>query len=263
MIRYVAMLLLFWYMAENSLAAALPKFSDLKSCGQGVATEIFDGAHFKLQSGQTIRLALVKAPELWAPNDPYKSWPHAAASRNALATLIEGKRLSLFCEGRRTNRLGERIVHIQLPEDIWLQYELVLQGHLFVYAKAGRSHGLEALYQAEGLAREKTLGLWAFNNLRPITASSDKIRTGWFQLIQGTVLKVDQKGKTVFLNFGRDWRKDFTVEIPTNKLKYFTEVGFDPLALKGKAIEARGWVDYKAGPRIVVQSPGQLQAYTP
>ena len=52
------------------------------------------------------------------------------------------------------------------------------------------------------------------------------------------------EGGRAYLNFGADWRKDFTVTIAPQDLKSFTAAGIDPRGYSGKMVRVRGWVQY-------------------
>jgi len=231
----------------------------LKPCGETVAGDAIGGARFNSAEGQIIKNALVKAPELWEPGANYASWPHAAEAKKALQEKVAGKTVTLYCEGQRTNRLGELVAHVIMPDGGWLALELVREGHVFVFPGATRKQGLETLYTAEEEARAAKLGLWQFRNLTPVEAEGGQVKVGWFQIVRGTVKDVGSVRGTTFLNFGDDWRTDFTIEIPPLVLRQFSQLGKDPELFRGRMIEGRGWIDSKAGPRLLLQGPGQVR----
>lgn len=259
MVKHLIALLVFscWTVA---LAAVPPELDPrgLKACGTFQGVQAIDGARFEVSGGTVVKLALVKSPELWPTGSAYKSWPHAQESKDALDKMIRGQNLRLFCEGNPRNRLDETVAHV-VAEGVWIQATLVEDGHALVFPAPTRSQGLDTLYGLEDRARQARRGLWAFNNLQPVATARDAARPGWFQIVAGTVLKANKVGKITYLNFGMDWRTDFTIEIPAAAARRFTKAGIDILALAGKSIEARGWIDYKAGPRLVVLGPGQMR----
>ncbi|TNE63500.1 MAG: thermonuclease family protein [Alphaproteobacteria bacterium] len=251
--------LLFLALARPLWAAPALDTAALDPCGDAVAEAALDGARFRATDGRIIRLALVKAPELWGADGTYRNWPYATEARDALMARLKGQALTLFCEGPKTDRQGDIVAHVMLPDGVWLQGDLAEAGTVFVFPRPTRRTGLADLYAAEAVARAARRGLWAFDNLQPVDATGKGVRTGWFQLVEGTVVKAERVGVTVFLNFGDDWRSDFTAEIPVNTLRYYEKAGLDPLSLAGRRIEVRGWIDFKAGPRLLLQGPGQIR----
>jgi hypothetical protein len=63
----------------------------------------------------------------------------------------------------------------------------------------------------------------------------------------------------IYLNFGPDWRTDFTVSIETRLLKTFEKAALDPMDLKGRKIRVRGWIESRNGPSIDVTHPEQIE----
>jgi len=79
-----------------------------------------------------------------------------------------------------------------------------------------------------------------------------------FQIVDGTVVDAVKVKNAVFLNFGPDWRTDFTVRLDGAALKLFRAAGVDPLTFKGERVEVRGWLRFKDGPMIDASHPEQF-----
>ena len=63
----------------------------------------------------------------------------------------------------------------------------------------------------EAQARAAKHGLWADDTYAVLTPdNAEKGLNGW-AIVEGTVRANAMAGNTVYLNFGQDWRKDFTV----------------------------------------------------
>lgn len=64
----------------------------------------------------------------------------------------------------------------------------------------------------------------------------------------------------VYLNFGMNWRSDFSVFIPRDALAAFQAAGrVVPTAFEGREVEARGQLFEKDGPQMRVEGPDLLQ----
>lgn len=263
MIRYGAMLIFLWALLPAGLHAEVLNTEGLTHCGEVTGADAIGGARFTTDDGDTIKLALVKAPEIWEKGAPYKDWPYARQSKQALIDATKGQTMTLYCEGANTNRLGEIVAHVVMADGTWLQHSLISEGHIFVFPRPTRRRGLAVLFQAEDAARASRKGLWALDNLRPIEATNPSIRAGWFHIVTGTVLNAQQVRQTIYLNFGDDWRTDFTVEIPASAFGHFEKAGIAPLSFEGKRVEVRGWIDFKGGPRLLLQGPGQIRELPP
>lgn len=86
-----------------------------------------------------------------------------------------------------------------------------------------------------------------------LTPDETKERIGEFVMVKGRVLGVFETRNDRYLNFGEDYKTDFTVRIPKKLWKQFGE-------LKEKAITVRGVLREYNGPLIVVDVKEQLHA---
>lgn len=253
---------------SGAVSAAMP--AGLTACGTAIITDAPDGETLTTSDGSSIQLAGIKAPEIWPRGAQYATWPHAEWSQASLQRLTIGQTVSLFCEGETVSLNGEKIAHMQLPSGEWLQQILVGEGAVFVFPRRDHISGIPLLYAAEDRARQSNLGIWQSNKIyrtnsgndNDVTASSNaagEIRTGWFQVVRGTVLNAAPVRRQIFLNFGTDWRKDFTVEISASANRAFGKANIDPLSYQMQLVEVRGWVTWKGGPHIMLEGPGQIR----
>ena len=84
-------------------------------------------------------------------------------------------------------------------------------------------------------------------------------RIGRFTLVEGKVLSVRQAGATTYLNFGRNWTRDFAVTISRRMMRAFEAAGLVPKSLENRRIRVRGLVEARTGPRIEVLRVGQIE----
>src|SRR5262249_27340088 len=82
---------------------------------------------------------------------------------------------------------------------------------------------------------------------------------GTFQIVEGKVLNASVRGGRGYVNFGRDWRTDFTVTVSPTDLKAFKAAGIDPADYAGKTVRVRGWIDRMNGFEIEVASPSTIE----
>ncbi len=67
----------------------------------------------------------------------------------------------------------------------------------------------------------------------------------------------------VYLNFGADWKTDFTVTVAPRDRRLFDDAGIDPGAFAGARLRVRGWVKQYNGPMIEVTHPEQIEVLEP
>jgi hypothetical protein len=91
--------------------------------------------------------------------------------------------------------------------------------------------------------------------------SSDDILAGIgrFTLVEGKVLSVRQAGATTYLNFGRNWTRDFAATISRRMMPAVEAAGLSVKSLENKKIRVRGVVEARGGPRIEVLRVGQIE----
>ena len=118
-----------------------------------------------------------------------------------------------------------------------------------------------ALITAEAAARQAKRGIWADPAAIKNTESPGDILAGIgrFTVVEGKVLSVRQAGATTYVNFGRNWTRDFAVTISRRVLPSFEAAGISLKSLENRRIRVRGWVEARGGPRIEVLRVGQIE----
>ncbi len=82
---------------------------------------------------------------------------------------------------------------------------------------------------------------------------------GSFQLIEGPVVSADVVRGRAYLNFGKDWRTDFTVSVEPKRVRLFRSEGLHPESYQGRRIRVRGWLRRRNGPMIEATYPEQIE----
>ena len=114
---------------------------------------------------------------------------------------------------------------------------------------------------SEAEARIARRGTWADPTAIKNTESPGDILAGigHFTVVEGKVLSVRQAGATTYLNFGRNWTRDFAVTISRRMLAAFEAAGIVLKSLENRRIRVRGWIEARGGPRIEVLRVGQIE----
>ena len=141
----------------------------------------------------------------------------------------------------------------------WLQAELLDRGLARVEIAPDRTECAAELFAAEDKARSKHLGLWSSKAYAIQTPMTVKDGLNTFQIVEGTVLNASVKSARAYLNFGTDWRRDFTVTIDAIDMRNFRVTGVDPQSYVGQTIRVRGWVQLHNGPEIEVPNPQGIE----
>jgi endonuclease YncB( thermonuclease family) len=232
--------------AANDTASAACRFA---AQGDGTVSAVIDGRTFRLADGREIRLAGIETATA----------KNAAA---ALTSLIGGRDVSLHGENDRPDRYGRQpaIVFIQ-GADTSIQTELLSRGEAIANATLSDKTCSAEWVAAEAAARTEKRGIWGDPAATKNAESPGDIqaRIGQFTVVEGTVVSGRQAGATFYVNFGRQWARDFAVTIPGRIMPAFKEAGIDLAALQYRRVRVRGWVETRGGPRIEATKTGQIE----
>jgi endonuclease YncB( thermonuclease family) len=242
MVRGVAGIVGAFAAAALLAGLGLPAWTcDLPPPETGTVAAVLDGETLKLTDGRIVRLMGAKAPKpplSWRGDDP---WPLVEDAEDALSALASGKTVELSFGGLRQDRHGHLLAQVFVVEGanrLWLQEQLLAKGLARVYSFADNRACVAELLASERKARARRLGVWASYVYR-IEQALDVKRLGRlihsYQLVEGTVVAVGEGGGRLYLNFGQDWRNDFTVSIDRKNVGTFAAAGIDLKALPAVA----------------------------
>ena len=116
------------------------------------------------------------------------------------------------------------------------------------------------LLAVEAAARLARRGGWSDPGFEVAIARPDALSSqfGHFVIFQGIVRSVGTRRDRTYIDFGRQWRSDVTVEITAARRKYF---GGEAVleALAGKSVRVRGYLQERAGPMVSARHPAQIE----
>ncbi|MEO1206807.1 MAG: hypothetical protein AAFV45_10790 [Pseudomonadota bacterium] len=237
-------------------------------------------ATFQLSNKQSIRLADIQA---------------TAVAPATSASLI-GRRLSFAITSTQPNRYGALPAHAffadenQSPNgtseapasDNWVQARLVQSGQAIfdpdpfrskksppssVNAPAKplppplsepfRDHW-DCLTALSVLEPERTLP--------PLDASQPSAlekHIGTFVALKGQPTRISTSRNRMFLNFGKDWRTDTTIVIPSRLIAAFPDWAEQLKEIIDQDVVVRGWLERRRAPIITVNHPQALRILQP
>lgn len=261
---------------RHMVRAGLPillAFSLLAGCGapaspdgqaESVQSQTASGARalsgdrFEIQrddgGSEEVRLAGIAAP---------RSEPSASLARDALQAELDaaGAGLRLEPAGPGRNRYGVLIAEVHAPEGS-VQDQLVSQGWVMVDSHADHTGLTPARLRLEGEARNGGLGAWAHHDLR-VHGSDPNALAPYLdsvQIVEGRVISTGAaRDGRIYLNFGTDWRTDFTVQVLRRHQSAFESAGVVLRDLDGAVIRVRGWLYDENGPMISLDHAEALE----
>ncbi|MGP1394140.1 MAG: thermonuclease family protein [Inquilinaceae bacterium] len=222
-------------------------------------TDIVDGDTVWLDTGVQVRLTGIQAPKLALGRVGFEDWPLAHDAKRALTDLALGRRLALLFDGQREDRHGRVLAHLVRDDGVWLQGAMVAAGMARAYSFADNRIAATALLAIEAQARGDRLGIWAHPYYAIRRPDQTDALIDSFQIVEGRVEAADRVRDRIYLNFGKNWRDDFTVSVATRDVDVFTAAGIDLLDLEGRTVRARGWLNRRNGPMIEIDHPEQIE----
>ena len=248
--------------AVTATAPALP--AGLEPAGHGEVTGIVDGDTVTLRDGRQVRLVGIQAPKLSLGRAHVQDWPLAHEAKAALAGLVMGERVTLHTGDTAEDRHGRVLAHIvRQKDDVWVQGELLRVGWARVYTFADNRRAAAAMLALEREARAARRGIWAHSFYAIRTPENVGRRLDQFEIVEGTVRAVAEVKGRVYLNFGDDWRRDFTVKIERQNRKAFSQADLNPTQWQNQHLRVRGWVFLENGPMIEASHPEQIELLPP
>ncbi len=206
-----------------------------------------------------MRLVGLQAPKLALGRRNFSDWPLAVEARERLAALVEHEEVQLFYGGRREDRYGRHLAHLYLADGRWVQGVMVAEGLARVYSFPDNRSCVLELLRLEGQARAAQRQIWGHPYYAVLSANEpltllDHVDS--FQLIEGVIQSAALVRGRLYLNFGDDWRDDFTVTVAPKYLRQFSD---DLEVYRNARIRVRGWIKSYNGPEIVVTHPEQIE----
>lgn len=244
--------------AKASLPAA--DFLDLKKTGTGKVIEVIDPLTVKLDQDRTIHLTGLNYPDL----DPYSPGSMSVTALDILKDFLIGKHVEIFQtrndKAGRLNRMGHIIAHLQRSDDkAWVQGTILRLGLARVKTEKTNPELADQMYKLEDQAINESIGLWSKKDYKIQSAENLEWAIGTFQVVQGRVHSVSMNQNRTFVNFGSDWRTDFTITIPPSQMRIFYSNETTPQGWNGKMIRARGWISALNGPSMEINHPQAVQ----
>lgn len=162
--------------------------------------------------------------------------------------------------GVARNRYGDIHGKILLTDGTWLQEQLVARGFGVWSGAPGYPPALrQRLVQAEKAAEIENLGIWRHFKIVNANRPARQYWNGQFIIAKGIVREVYRGGSATYLNFGEDWRNDFTVAISSRSRKKFGQGDWKIEDLKNRSVIVRGLVRFYNGPYLELDFPEQLE----
>jgi endonuclease YncB( thermonuclease family) len=227
---------------------------------------VLDGETLVLDDGSAVRLIGALAPRARDAGAEADAWPPETQAIKTLSDLVLGKKVKLAFGDRQKDRYGRFLAQVFLIEggrEEWVQGTMLASGQARAYGLPQSFACARELLAHEAEARRRKLGLWGNGVYRPMPANQPGLllkQRGKYERVIGSIASVGRTKTTTYLNFGTDWRSDFTVRIGKDVLAAHPEFAQAIDGLSSKTVIVRGWIERRNGPLIDVADPSQIES---
>jgi endonuclease YncB( thermonuclease family) len=267
-VPFLVILLLYgFFMSSEGLASVRDELRQVFSMTKpkAVITNVISGDTLVINNTETVHL-----PAIYIPMEMGGVVSEAMSqAKTYLDENWKGETVSIFqMRGNSrgtTNALGHIEGYILREDNVFLQEDMLQKGLAFAYPSQSHNVVAAKLYEAEDRAREAGLGLWADKNFQILNAHNIFDNQGLddkddgFAIVEGVVERVAARNNVIYLNFDKDWKKDFTIAVNSGLRRDFSKAGYNLMQMDGQAVRVRGWMREYNGPYIEIFDPSQLQ----
>lgn len=221
---------------------------------------VIDPLTILLDDGRTARLSAIDVPDA----DPYAAGDIAVKATEMLRAFLTDQKVRLYvtpdARTGRMNRMGHVLTHLERVTDgAWVQGFLIAQGLARVRTNAETPQMNEPMLTLERAAREAKTGLWADPDFAVRTPKTIGKQTDNFQIVEGAIETVSTTRNQIYMNFGKNWKTDFTAGLTQQARSLFSKQGLKPLQWGGRRVRVRGWVREWNGPYMEIESPESIE----
>jgi endonuclease YncB( thermonuclease family) len=222
---------------------------------------VLDGDTVRLEDGRIVRLAGIEAPKRPLGGSTADRWPLAEAAREGLAGLIAGKTVAVATIGPEPDRYGRLVGHLSLSDGTWIEAALVRRGLARARPQPDDMACFSVLVSEEAVARAGHRGLWRDQDYAIRAADDPSLadRKGLYELVEGRVVSVGHGRRMIFLDFGSDYRRDFTIMVNSDLAERLAETGVAVDALEGRRVRVRGVIEESGGPAVRISDPAEIE----
>ncbi|VVP89335.1 thermonuclease family protein [Pseudomonas fluorescens] len=193
---------------------------------------VVDGDTLRLSDGRSVRMIGLNTPELGRKGRADE--PLAVTARKRLQALVAASdgRLAVLPGKESKDNYGRTLAHLYSADGANLEAQMLAEGLGFQVAVAPNVDLVACQQAAERSARQAGLGVWRQS---PVL-KAEQINTSGFAVLSGRVSKVQRNRGGVWIEL----QDAVVLRVAPNMLGQFDVAALE--RLKGKQIEARGWV---------------------
>jgi len=221
--------------------------------------EVIDGDTIRLSNNKVLRYIGIDTPESRIKEGSefiYDPQPFSVQAAQKNKDLVLGKKIRVEFDLVKTDKYG-RLLGYCFYDGMMVNEELLKNGLAVLMTIPPNIKYTDRFIKAQTDARNQGRGLWAENEIVSDAQASDYIDQ--VRTVRGRVIRTFKSDKCIYLNFGADYRTDFTIVIFKKSLRSFIDKKIDPENYyMNKMVEVTGRIKQYNGPEIIVGHPSQI-----
>ncbi len=210
---------------------------------------VIDPLTFIDSDGKIYRLSGLDSPTLSDMNAPVEFTAQALEDFKGL--MIDKELIIYLTKDRdsgRVNHMGHTLIQAKIRDtDEWVQAHLLANGFARVRTTPDNTDLAEEMYDIEDNARGLEFGLWAYPQYKVLSAKEITSDMNGFQIVEGEIYSASLIRNTVYLNFGPDWKTDFSIGVESAVRKFLSKGNQSPQQWTKKKIRIRGPIRFYNG----------------
>jgi len=222
--------------------------------------KVIDGDTVILENGEHLRYLGIDTPEIRkkvAGKWIFMPQPFSLQAKEFNKNLVEKKFVRVEFDVEKRDRYN-RLLGYVFVDKTFVNERLVKEGLAIVSFKPPNLKYLKRFLKAQEEARFNKKGLWAY--LKPISPAQAQNFIGEIRTVKGRILDCYCLKDACFLNFGTDYKKDFTITIFKRSFPEFQKRGIDICPYyKNKEVEITGRLREYNGPEIIANLPQDIK----
>ena len=246
--------------AENAQTLPVGDFAEMRKIKPSEVVDVVSPKTLLLLNGSIVQLSWIDVPD----SDGDDIDPLAVTARDILKDLLTGQKVDIYQTKKkdegRVNRMGHVLAHLESYDDkAWAQGALLRLGLARVKTSHVNADMGSQMLALEALARNERLGFWAEDGYGVLSTDEVEDAIGEFAIVEGQIESVALNKNRIYINFGKNWKSDFTVSISPQDKRRFSKAGLDPLGWGGQKVRVRGSVREYNGPYMEVTHPAAIE----
>ncbi|HEU5047993.1 MAG TPA: thermonuclease family protein [Rickettsiales bacterium] len=223
---------------------------------------VINGKSFITDSGETVRLAGIEAPNAQEANTPSHHGrlgePLGDEAKQTLSSLILSRKVRIQYAVAKPDRHNRILAQVYDMQGHWIQGAMLEAGMAMTYSFTDTpSDVIEKMLAAEHKAQRKNIGLWANPYYRIITPQETAEFINRFKLVEGKVVSINHYHGHIYINFSEYWKGNFAVFVSQKYASAFTDKYLQ--SLTGSKVRVRGWIHYYHAPMMDITHPEQIE----